>query len=300
MAAMAASIAQEELISRLQRAFASPGYKPPLLPAAAVEVLQLAQGAEVTFERVVTVLERDPVLTARVVSVAQSAAYSGRSPIQTLPQAAVRLGVKGMRDLVLQAALDLKVFRAPGYDQAMARLARHSSATAHVVRAVCQRTGIEAEQAFLCGLLHDVGFAAATIVLAEDPALRRTPFERLAPAIQAVHLEASGMLAWHWHLHASIQEMVSTHHAVAVQGRPAPLNAALIVAEQLAWEAGAGLAPPPEGADPAAAETPAPPDGALDANPAAVVEEARAVLGLDAATLRGLREQAFELVRNLG
>ncbi len=298
--AATASIPRDELISRLQRAFASPGYKPPLLPAAAVEVLQLAQGAEVTFERVVTVLERDPVLTARVVSVAQSAAYSGRSPIQTLPQAAVRLGVKGMRDLVLQAALDLKVFRAPGHDQAMARLAHHSSATAHVVRAVCRRTGIEAEHAFLCGLLHDVGFAAATLVLAEDPALRRTPFEQLAPSIDEAHVEASALLTRAWDLHASIQQLVSTHHEVKVRGKPEPLNAALIVAEQLVWEAGAGMEPPPAGADPRSPRMPEAPLDGLDANWSGLVEDARAALGMDMLALCALRVEAFEAVRQLG
>jgi HD-like signal output (HDOD) protein len=295
-----AAISRDELASRLQRAFASPSYKPPLLPAAAAEVLQLAHGPGVTFERVVGVLERDPVLAARVVSVAQSAAYSGRSPIRTLQQAAVRLGVKGMRDLVVQAALELKVFRARGHDKAMARLARHSSATAHVVRAVCQRTRIDAEHAFLCGLLHDVGFAAATMVLAEDPELGRTPFEQLAPAIHAVHVEASGMLAWRWGLDVSLQEVVSAHHELTVRDRPSPLNAALIVAEQLVWEAGVGLEPPPEGAHPLATEMPHAPPGGIDVNPASLVEEAQVILGMAPAILCALRSEAFEVVQRMG
>jgi HD-like signal output (HDOD) protein len=291
---------RDELTARLRRTFSSPSYRPPLLPAAAVEILQLAQKPDVTFDQVAPVLERDPVLTARVVSVAQSAAYSARSPIQTLHQAAVRLGVKGVRDLVLQAALDMKVFRAPGHDQAMARLARHSSATAHVVRAVCRRTRVEAEHAFLCGLLHDVGFAACTLALAEDPELRRTPFAELAPAIDDAHTEASALLTRAWELHASIQQLVSTHHDVKVRDKPEPLNAALIVAEQLVWEAGAGLEPPPEGADPLSTAMPEPPPDGIDVNWTGLVDEARQALGIDPLALCALRAEAFELVRRQG
>lgn len=295
-----AALDQDELTARLQRTFSSPSYQPPVLPAAAVEILQLAQRPDVTFEQVAPALERDPVLTARVVSVAQSAAYSSRSPIQTLHQAAIRLGVKGVRDLVLEAALHLKVFRAPGHDLAMARLARHSSATAHVIRVVCRRTRVEAEHAFLCGLLHDVGFAAATLALAEDPVLRRTPFEELAPVIDEAHPQASALLTRAWGLPASIQQLVATHHEVRVHGRPEPLNAALIVAEQLVWEAGAGLEPPPPDAGPLSTRMPEPPLSGLDANWTGLVEQARQALSMDELALCALRAEAFEVVRRSG
>jgi hypothetical protein len=52
---------------------------------------------------------------------------------------------------------------------------------------------------------------------------------------------------------------------VVVEGKARPLNAALALAEQLVWEAGAGLAAAPDTARPTSVETPAPPPGALDA-----------------------------------
>ncbi len=295
-----APLDRDDLTERLKRTFSSPSYRPPVLPAAALEILQLSQRTDVAFSHLAPALERDPVLAARVVSVAQSAAYSARSPIMTLHQAAVRLGVKGIRDLVLEAALNLKVFRAPGHDAAMTRLARHSSAVAHVARAVCRRTRVEAENAFLCGLLHDVGFAACTLALSEDPTLRRTPFEELAQVIDEVHVEASALLTSAWGLPPAIQQLVATHHDVVVKGRKEPLNAALIVAEQLAWEAGAGLEPPPEGAGPMRIDMPEPPLEGIDANWTGVVEQAREALGLDRLALCALRAEAFELVKQLG
>jgi HD-like signal output (HDOD) protein len=288
-----------DVTRHLQRTFASPRYQPPMLPQVAVEVMQLSQRPSVQFEQVVKVLQRDAVLAARVLSLAQSAAYAGRSPVLTLQQAAVRLGLTSLREVVLQAALHLKVFRVPGYEPAMERLALHASAVAHVMRAVCRRTSVETEYAFLCGLIHDVGFAASLLALSDDPAWRTARFEDVASVLDDVHEEASGLLARLWNLPEPIQRLVATHHEVSPGGRAEAVNATLIVAEQLAWEAGAGLEPPPEGADPLGMATPEPPSDGIDVNWTGLVEEARRVLGLDDLGLAAARAEAFQLVRGL-
>jgi putative nucleotidyltransferase with HDIG domain len=201
---------------------------------------------------------------------------------------------------VLEAALHVKVFRVPGYEAAMERLARHSAAVAHVMRAVCRRTSVESEHAFLCGLLHDVGFAASLLALAEDPTWRRAAFEDLKPVLDEVHEEASGLLARLWKLPENIQRMVATHHEPAPGGKNEPVNATLVVAEQLVWEAGAGLEPPPPDAAPLSMTTPEPPSDGVDVNWSGVVDEARKVLRLDDLGLAAARAEAFQLVEALG
>ena len=294
-----ARLDRDDLTQRLKRTFSAPSYRPPSLPAAALEILQPGAAARRLL------FPGGPGLGAGP-GPRRPGGFGGPVggllrplPIQTLHQAAVRLGVKGMRDLVLEAALNLKVFRAPGHDAAMAQLARHSSATAHVARAVCQRTRVEAENAFLCGLLHDVGFAACTLSLSEDPTLRCTPFRELAHLIDDLHVEASALLTRAWSLPPAIQRLVATHHEVQVDGRREPLNAALIVAEQLCWEAGAGLEPPPPDASPTRTTLPEPPLEGIDANWTGMVEEARETLGLTPLALCALRAEAFDIVERL-
>jgi putative nucleotidyltransferase with HDIG domain len=267
----------------------------------AVEVVQLAQKPAVHFPDVVRALEKDPVLAAKVVSLAQSAAYAGRGGgIVSLYQATVRLGIKQLRDLVVEASLQLKVFKVPGYGAAMTRLARHSTATAHVMRSMCRRVQLDAEHAFLAGLLHDVGIAGGLLALAEEPRLSALSFEALGPVLEQAHQQISLQLTRTWKLLPEVQELVSTHHAIVVGGRARPLNAALILAEQLVWEAGAGLAPAPDTARPTSVETPAPPPGALDAVPPERVAEALMVLKLDRVALATARGEAFQIVKQLG
>jgi len=291
---------RHDVVAHLQRTFASPGYQPPMLPEVALEVMQLSQRPDVRFEEVVALLQKDAVLAARVLSIAQSSAYAARSPVQTLQQASVRLGLKTMRDVVLEAAMHMRVFRVPGYEPAMERLARHSAAVAQVMRAVCRRTSVEAEYAFLCGLLHDVGFAASLLALSNDPTWRKSSFEELAPVLDEVHEEASGVLARLWRLPENLQRMVATHHEPAPDGKVEPVNATLIVAEQLCWEAGAGLEPPPPDANPYSMETPEPPSDGVDVNWTGLVDEARKVLRVDDLTMAAARAEAFQLVGQLG
>jgi len=220
--------------------------------------------------------------------------------VMSLHQAAIRLGLKTLRDLVLEAALNLKVFRVPGYDEIMARLYRHSTAVAHVSRAVCRRTLIDAEYAFLCGLLHDVGFAAALLAIVDKPEWRRLSLETLTPVLDAVHVDASGLLARQWKLPAAIHHLVSHHHDVIVNGRAEQANAALVLAEQLCWEAGAGMLPPPDDADALSVATPEPPLEGLDVNWTGVLEEARKALKMDDLAIGAARAEAFEIVAQLG
>jgi HD-like signal output (HDOD) protein len=289
-----------DVVAHLQRTFSSPSYKPPMLPQVAIELMQLSQQPDVKFDEVVALLERDPVLATRVLSIAQSSAYAARSPILTLHQATVRLGLKTMRDVVLEAALTLKVFRVPGFEQAMERLSRHSIATAHVMRAVCRRTRVETEFAFLCGLIHDVGFAASLLALANDPNWSRSTFEELAPVLDEVHEEASGVLARLWRLPEPLQRLVANHHEAAPNGKIELVNASLIVAEQLAWEAGAGLSPPPADADPRSLATPEPSLDGVDVNWTGVVDEARKCLAMDDLAMGAARAEAFQIVEALG
>lgn len=270
------------LSKRLQEHFSSAGYAPPLLPDVALEVHELSQQADVDVGRVLTVLEKDPLLAARVLRLAQSAAYAPTGgAIQSLRDAIVRVGLRNLREIVWEVSVNMRVFRSKRYAGPMEQVRRHSTACAYLARLVSSFTSIATEYAFLCGLLHDVGLAAGLAALGDDAKLPAPEDDDLLAAVLAKsHEQASRLVATAWKLPADLQIVLGCHHTLLVDGYVHPLAAVVAVAESLGEELGLGVQVGGQGCDQPAA-------GAL--------ERARQALRLDEARLRLLRDQARKL-----
>ena len=232
---------QDPIAVRLRARFGAPDYQPPMLPRVAMQILQLSQQPEAEISDVLAVLESDPVLAARVLRLAQSALYAGRGQIRSMRQAVVRLGLREMRNAVFEIALHLRVFRAKGYEAVVGSLRRHSTAVAHLCRLVAAEAGLDGEFAFLCGLLHDVGLAASLLVLADE---EKPPLALAWPALDAVHEEASAIVASSWNLPPEIRAVLRHHHPTHLSGQAVPYAAVICVAHLLADQVGASLTPP--------------------------------------------------------
>src|SRR5512136_1873394 len=211
-----APLAPSAVTARLGQIFSSPTYRPPMLPAVALQVMELSRRPGVDFDEVLTVLERDGMLAGRVLSIAQSAMYAGRSSVVSLRQALVRLGIKTLRNVVLEAALNLRVFRVPGYEPTMERLRRHSSTTAHLAALVARHGRQDPETAFVCGLLHDVGMAASLLAIVDSAKGPPPPIENLCLTLDAVDSDASGLVTGLWKLAPEVQREVERHHQLTV------------------------------------------------------------------------------------
>lgn len=227
----------QQLRQKLLAIFRSPHYKPPVLPNIALELTELSRKSHVSYDDVVRVVEKDPLIVASVLKLAQSPLYGGRTPVQSLKDALNRLGLTMLRDLVWQVVMGMRLFRVRNYTSTMERLQLHATFTAYAARIVATRAGVAAEHAFLCGLLHDIGFCGVLIAISEsktppDPA---TLFE----AIDKMHAEAGSAMARLWALSPEIVNVIGHHHDLSRDKPPVSvLVPVLCVAEQLADELG--------------------------------------------------------------
>ncbi len=230
-----------ELLRSLGETFASPQYRPPVLPRAATELLALANNCATPVAKIVELIESDPMLAARVVSRANSAAFSAGQPSRTLREAVSRLGLNRLRDIVVEAAVSLRVFRVPAYQPTMERLRTHATATAEIARVVCRYATVDGELAFLAGLLHDIGVAGVLIALAERPKNEQPDATLLRYALDQAHAQASERMAQLWQLPPELALVGRHHHELLVGRHVHPLSAVVAVAEEEALQRGAGL-----------------------------------------------------------
>jgi putative nucleotidyltransferase with HDIG domain len=233
------------LTARVNAIFASPAYAPPSLPQVALDVMTLSQRHDVDFKHIAELMQRDPVLARRLLRVANSAAYRGGTPIRTVRDAVQRLGLSALRDLLMAEALGMRVFRAPGgYSSSLEELRLHSTMTAHFTRLVCESTAIDGEYAFLCGLLHDIGFAAILLALGNvSRGETRPDLDLLWPVADEAHAGVGALVARLWGLPPDVVLVIERHGHVRIDGRMHPMVAAIQIAEELALANGGGLLP---------------------------------------------------------
>ncbi|MBI3634947.1 MAG: HDOD domain-containing protein [Candidatus Rokubacteria bacterium] len=170
------------------------------------------------------IIREDPVIAARVLRAANSAAYAGRAPVTSIREALLRLGLARVRRLALVASLYAAV-PVRGTRAARDAVWRHSLGVAHTAEILARHATIapesaDPESAFLAGLLHDIGLLVLeSHYPRECAAARRHALAQQVPlpvaelAVLAVdHGELGALLATHWSLPPSITAAIRSHH----------------------------------------------------------------------------------------
>ena len=292
---------EETMVERLLLCLNAPDYRPPTLPSIAVDLLGLSRQADVDFGDVVGLLEQDSMIAGRILKMVQSPIYSGVSELTSLHDALVRLGLKTLRDVVMQIAMNMKVFRSPDYADTMDMIRRHCTMTGHLSKLVAQRSSQPGEYAFLAGLLHDVGIAGTLLALSEHKGERTKPPDLISiwPAVDRVHAHAAEIMADHWNLPDDIKTVLGNHHKVLIDREPHALSGTVCIADHLAHELGFGVLPKEEESvdgmtelemDCVRSHT------SVDRSSPRTLEHARKVLALDDAAMETLTADAQEIV----
>jgi putative nucleotidyltransferase with HDIG domain len=290
-------IDEAELTERLVRTFSAPSYHPPRLPAVATELLELSHRADASFQQIEALLAKDVMLAGEILAIARSAFYSGSRPVQTLQAALVRIGLTKLREVVVEAAMNLRVFRSASYSGCMERLRRHSVATANLCRILSRYAPVTQDRAFLCGLLHDVGIAGVLLMLGESERGKAAPdLLVLWPAIDAAHARAGARMVTLWKLPDEIATIVAAHHQVSLDGVEHPMAATVCLAEELAVELGLGFVPPPDekGLNEDLVRSGLVAHGRIDRSDLSRVHRAREVLKIDDAVVAKVLTEARE------
>lgn len=214
----------------------------PMLPALAADVMALAIDPEVSIARIARVIAKDQVLATRVLRLANSAYCAPMQEVTTVNDAIVRMGTGPVRNVVLAVCFTSRLQGANVYGPHAKELVDHAIGTAYLARLVAERVGIDADEAFMCGLLHDMGKLLLQ-KLARDfikfgvP----TPSEQEIEAVcRDRHPEIGARLLRHWQLPSALESPVRYHHDPAAATSHGQEAAVTYMANRLSHRYGFG------------------------------------------------------------
>jgi HD-like signal output (HDOD) protein/GGDEF domain-containing protein len=138
------------------------------LPAVALEVLRLAGQPQVDPRQIKLCLESDPALTSRILKVVNSSLFGLSRQVSDLQQALALLGLKPLKALLLGFSLPPQLLEGI-QTESLKRYWQHALLKAVACRLIEQHVApSDEEEAFVAGLLQDVGVLAMLQQLGEN------------------------------------------------------------------------------------------------------------------------------------
>ncbi|UCD16674.1 MAG: HDOD domain-containing protein [Candidatus Zixiibacteriota bacterium] len=199
------------------------------LPQVLIEVVKVSTDSDSSASDLARVILKDPALTAKLLRVVNSPYYGRVREVTTINQAVVTLGVRSVTAIALSASVYETVGKLKGTIERK-RFWRHSLEVATASKLIAQNVGFKpVEEAFVAGLLHDIGMLLLEASFAEE-------YKRIWRLVEAGenlleaeqhnwgtdHARAGQFLLDQWGLPKHLGEAVGQHHRVFDHGEKSP------------------------------------------------------------------------------
>lgn len=203
----------------------------PTLPHVVQKLASMIGRPNVSAEEIGILIEKDQVLSAKVLRLANSPFYGFPSRIASVAHAVVVLGLNVVKGLTL-CATAFDMMRNAGMNE----LWRHSLGVAITSHILGTKAGLKnPEEVFVGGLLHDIGKVVLYVKWPDvgqqiTQATKNTShslMETEQALFEVTHADVGGWLATAWHLPASLREPILHHHTPAA-AQDAKLQTAIV------------------------------------------------------------------------
>jgi putative nucleotidyltransferase with HDIG domain len=214
--------------------------KMPPFPQSFHRLLAITYGSPDEARDMVEVIMRDPVITFKLLRLANSAFFGLAREVATVERAMAVMGPNAIRNMMIaMSALGVMQRKCPSgfsIDQYLL----HSLVTAAIARQLAQHLGDTSPlEAYLAGLLHDFGQVLCAVTFPDAVAQAQVRAKREGQTLCMAEEDAFGLdhaalgalLARHWQLPERLAAAIEGHH------QPPPdhgLGRCLFLANQLA------------------------------------------------------------------
>jgi signal transduction histidine kinase/HD-like signal output (HDOD) protein len=192
----------------------------PAMPQILIKLIEHLQADDLGMPELAALIAKDAGMTTKILSVANSSAYHRASRSPGLEQALVALGTDMIKTLVISESVYQTFSNFPHSGSTDLRAFWKSSLTAAVIaRDIARRMEYShAEEAYLAGLMHNVGRLALLATAPKEYAYNFTARddEDLCAVeqrtLQITHTEAGAWLVERWNLDSFLADALLYHH----------------------------------------------------------------------------------------
>jgi len=190
------------------------------LPAVMQSVLEISEDPNSSAQMLGKVIKKDQTLTAKILKIVNSAYFGFYRQISNIDQAIVILGFNEIRNITIATSLIASFPSNFNYVLTREDFWMHSLGSAFIARSICNtKLEINAEDAFVVGLIHDIGKVVLSSYVADGlkEILERVragkPFiEAEKEVIGMDHATLGGMIAKRWNFPEEIIDAILYHH----------------------------------------------------------------------------------------
>ncbi|GMR16438.1 MAG: hypothetical protein BMS9Abin31_0773 [Gammaproteobacteria bacterium] len=186
------------LFDEITELFKSKSITLPSLPEIALYINAALEKDDVSTKKLSKIIQMDPVIAARVVQVANSPLY-GDTQNNSIQDALARIGLDGVRTIVMGVVLrDLFMPNTQPVIDAMTQFYEHSIRTGVICYALAKKLkGFNRDQAFMAGILHDIGVVPILVVADRHPQIAEKE-NNLAAVLTHLKSYIGGMVLQQW------------------------------------------------------------------------------------------------------
>lgn len=192
----------------------------PASPAIVSSVMGLTSNLDTDVEQLGKVLSTDQALSAKVLKLSNSSFYGRAKDVGTLKEAILILGFYTLRSLVIASSTH-SLYKRKDESQLEQKLWEHSLATAMACRLICKKIRHrQMEEAFIAGLLHDIGKLVLSQKLTGEYDVICGKVESNGAAFIDVereelgfsHVDVAQLLLSKWNFPTFLTEAICAHH----------------------------------------------------------------------------------------
>jgi HD-like signal output (HDOD) protein len=192
----------------------------PMFHPIALKLQGVLAAKDFTIEQVVALIIKDQALTSQILRLANSALFAGLTKVTTITEAVVRLGAKEIAGVAMLASQQnsYNSFTVPELKAHSQMLWKHAIGSAIGTRWLSEKTGYKqlAQEAFIAGLLHDIGslliLKVLEGILLSEPEGKAVSRDLASEIMTAMHTDSGYSLLQKWNLPDVYSTVVRDHH----------------------------------------------------------------------------------------